>query len=90
MLRSMNKSQEYPTISVVVPSFNQASYLPQALDSILLQSYPRLELIVIDGGSTDGSVEILQVVQRPADTLDLRARSRSDRRHQPGLCHGRG
>jgi len=56
----MTESPTPPTISVVVPSFNQASYLPQALDSILLQDYPRLELIVIDGGSTDGSVEILR------------------------------
>jgi glycosyltransferase involved in cell wall biosynthesis len=54
------ESFDLPSISVVVPSFNQASYLPQALDSILLQEYPRLEVIVMDGGSTDGSVEILK------------------------------
>jgi glycosyltransferase involved in cell wall biosynthesis len=49
-----------PKISIVVPSFNQAAYLKDALDSILSQRYPNLELIVIDGGSTDESVSILQ------------------------------
>lgn len=50
---------EWPAISIVVPSFNQAGYLEQALRSVLAQGYPRLELIVMDGGSTDGTVEIL-------------------------------
>ncbi len=48
-----------PRISVVVPSFNQAAFLPAALDSLLDQGYPDLELIVIDGGSTDGSAAVI-------------------------------
>lgn len=48
-----------PLISVIVPSFNQARYLETTLSSILDQNYPNLELIVMDGGSTDGSVEII-------------------------------
>ncbi len=47
-------------ISIVTPSFNQASYLEATLRSLLDQNYPDLELIVIDGGSTDGSVEIIR------------------------------
>jgi glycosyltransferase involved in cell wall biosynthesis len=47
-------------ISVVVPSFNQAKYLELTLRSILDQNYPGLELIVIDGGSNDGSVDIIR------------------------------
>lgn len=46
-------------ISVVTISFNQAQYLRACLDSVLLQDYPHFEYIVIDGGSTDGSAEIL-------------------------------
>jgi glycosyltransferase involved in cell wall biosynthesis len=49
-----------PKISVVVPSFNQAVFLEPALRSILDQNYHNLELIVIDGGSTDGSPEIIR------------------------------
>lgn len=51
-----------PTISIVTPSFNQAQYLPQCLESVLGQDYPDLECLVIDGGSTDGSLEILRRV----------------------------
>ena len=47
-------------ISVVTPSFNQGAYLEATLRSLLSQNYPDLELIVIDGGSTDQSVEIIR------------------------------
>ena len=48
-----------PRISVVVPSFNQGHFLSEALDSIFRQEYPDLEVVVMDGGSTDRSVEII-------------------------------
>lgn len=49
-----------PKVSIVTPSFNQASFLPQTLRSVREQDYPNLEHVVVDGGSTDGSVEILR------------------------------
>jgi glycosyltransferase involved in cell wall biosynthesis len=49
-----------PLISIVIPSFNQAGFVRQTLDSIFGQNYPNLEVIVLDPGSTDGTREILQ------------------------------
>lgn len=49
-----------PSISVVVPSFNQAAFIEATFRSILDQGYPNLELIVIDGGSKDGSVDVIR------------------------------
>ena len=47
-------------ISVVLPSYNQFNYLKGCLDSIISQNYPNLEIIVFDGGSKDGSIDLLE------------------------------
>jgi glycosyltransferase involved in cell wall biosynthesis len=62
----MNQVTATPTVSVVVPAYNQAHYLPQTLDSIRAQSYADYEIVLVDDGSTD---ETPAVVRRYAATV---------------------
>jgi len=55
-----SKSRSWPIISIVTPSFNQGQFLEDTIRSVLLQGYPCLEYIIIDGGSEDNSVDIIK------------------------------
>ena len=56
----MENNKNLPHVLIVTPSFNQGEYIRDTIDSVLSQDYPNLTLYVVDGGSNDQTVEILQ------------------------------
>ncbi|MDQ6672227.1 MAG: glycosyltransferase [Chloroflexota bacterium] len=57
---AFDRATEWPRLSIITPSLNQGEFIEETIRSVLLQGYPNLEYIVVDGGSTDRSVDIVR------------------------------
>jgi glycosyltransferase involved in cell wall biosynthesis len=58
--RPVDRTPDEPLISVIIPSYNQGAYIDETIRSILMQDYPNVQIIVIDGGSTDNTIDVLR------------------------------
>ncbi len=67
-----------PSIGIVTPSYNQARYIRQTIDSVLHQDYPNLDYVIVDGGSTDGTQEILRSYGSRIRWISEKDRGQSD------------
>ena len=81
---------DHPRISIAVPSFNQAAFIRETLESLVAQDYPNLEVLVQDGGSTDGAVEIArEFVQRYPGTFQLDVQKDRGHAHAVNMAFAR-
>ena len=78
-----------PTVSVIIPCYNGAAFLPETLQSVLDQTHPPLEVLVIDDGSTDRSVEIAASFGPPVRSISQKNQGESVARNR-GLTEARG
>jgi len=71
----LNLYDKLPIITIITPSLNRAKFIEEAIKSVLNQDYPKVEHIIMDGGSTDGTLEVckkyphLKVISEPDDGL---------------------
>src|SRR5439155_19891425 len=64
---AIKNGASWPRISIVTPSYNQGHFIEETIRSVLLQGYPNLEYIVMDGGSKDGTLSILRKYEHAID-----------------------
>jgi len=77
-MESVQKLPNGPFVTIVTPSFNQGRFIRHTIESVLFQNYPSLELLVIDGGSTDGTHDVLNSYGRRLNWISERDQGQAD------------
>lgn len=71
--RKQEGEQKYsPIISIIMPTYNRVGFIEEAINSIAIQSFPRIQLIVVDDGSTDGTCEKMREIMTLYPEIDIR------------------
>lgn len=83
-MQNNHNNHNLPRITIVTPSYNQGEFLEETIKSVINQNYPNLEYFVIDGGSTDHSVEIIEKYQKEIDWWV----SEKDEGQSDAICKG--
>ncbi|MEA2402570.1 MAG: hypothetical protein QOK00_2973 [Thermoleophilaceae bacterium] len=78
-------TQATPTVSAVVTTYNYARFLPDAIDSVLAQSYPHLEIVVVDDGSTDETADVVRLYAARGVRYVARSHAGAGRARNTGL-----
>ena len=74
----MSDSKDLPLVSVIISSYNHADYVEAAIESVLAQTYPNVELLVVDDGSRDDSVARIRKLQEKYGYSKMEAESEID------------
>lgn len=86
----MSTRPQVPPASIIIPAFNAADFILTAIDSARAQTYPDLQIVVVNDGSTDGTAAVLEAHHGVVEVLDLDANQGSSAARNAGLCAIRG
>ncbi len=90
--RSQGQSpqSDIPLVSVVIPTWNAAAYLPETLETIFNQTWPQIQIVVVDDGSTDSTNNVLGQYQGRIKTINLENSGGPSRPRNKGIEHSDG